>query len=273
MSLNGVDEGVGRSGSRSAYLPQQFAWDADTHSVECMDELHQRIRQYIQLRVSLAKPASGGATEKTALVLVTTEPRSTDQGQESLERDDPAAEPESQSLCAGSAAGLEEQTIPKTEQASPINLDAPESLVRQEASEEDRPQVFVKSQNQANMADGLEEGSSAAMSVTSGQEQASSTLPTKEPPAPANPESHPPSAIPKRLLVPPNPFAALSRSHSSFTLSARKAKEKPTVTTTEVLRRIETLTQTLIKASEEKLGLASNAYDLVRWVSIISLRS
>lgn len=67
----------------------------------------------------------------------------------------------------------------------------------------------------------------------------------------------------KRSLVPPNPFA-LTRSHSSFIMSARKARQTPMRSTVDVLRRISHLTQALVRASEEKLGLAGNAYDLVR---------
>ena len=82
---------------------------------------------------------------------------------------------------------------------------------------------------------------------------------------PSLPPDNRPGLAAQRLphLRPPNPFA-LQRSHSSFALLAKKIKQEPPESTHDMLARITWLSSQAVRASEEKLGIATAAYNSVR---------
>lgn len=137
--------------------------------------------------------------------------------------------------------------------SSDVPTQAPESAPRSQT-----PVVLVQDMSD----DGMPKGSSNVPSTPVPSDDAKSQMVLDQGNIEKIAPQTPPASPIKRSLIPPNPFA-LARSHSSFTLSARKAKEKPMRSTVDILRRISHLTQALVGASEEKLGLAGNAYDLV----------
>ncbi|KAG8985907.1 hypothetical protein FRB94_004929 [Tulasnella sp. JGI-2019a] len=244
----------------SLYRSMALMRELDDQVQEHTDELLQCIREYVRLRESLApKSDTHGPPDEannvlanvpqsdTANVPINEERMDIHNGINGLDKLEETEEAKAQVHGETTIGG---DTL--LDQSNPPNFEPPQSDSGVGASSMS-PLIVVDD----SPADGQEEVPSTPVANGVIQDPAE-----KESEKAEDPVQQRPSASPtKRFLVPPNPFA-LTRSHPSFSLSARKAKQKPMLSTVDILRRISNLTQALVRASEEKLGLASNAYDL-----------
>lgn len=134
------------------------------------------------------------------------------------------------------------------------------------------PSPERRSRSNGHAADGLEEGSSKSVSEELAIVPASvdGQTPVLEDPQPMKRATGTASSRSTLLMAPPNPFL-LQRSHSSFTLASQKMKSPDPESTREMLTRIAWLAGQSVKASEEKLGIATAAYNLVSRINFTSL--
>ncbi|KAG8855151.1 regulator of ime2 [Tulasnella sp. 330] len=248
----------------SLYRSMALMRELDDQVQEHTNELLECIQEYVRLRESLAPKSvtpsiHGEATSGSMEV----------RRSETSERPMDDVQPETKKL-ALSDHGLDypeameqgqvngETSFEESTMLEPPNISsniptqAPEGAPRSQT-----PVVSAQDMSDDGMAKGSSNVPSTPVPSEGAQSQMVLDQGNMEKMAPLTPLASPI----KRCLIPPNPFA-LARSHSSFTLSARKAKEKPMRSTVDILRRISHLTQALVGASDEKLGLAGNAYDL-----------
>lgn len=135
-----------------------------------------------------------------------------------------------------------------------------------DASPRKSPHVSTPASN-PHAADGLEEGSSKSVSEALPIDETNHTpQPTQLEPI----QTHLLSAVSKSFEVTggtlSHPFAKLRRSHSSFALAKRKIMDEKPDSTRAMLKRIVWLSNQCVRTCEEKLGVATAAYNSVRGV-------
>ncbi|KAG8953925.1 regulator of ime2 [Tulasnella sp. 424] len=132
-----------------------------------------------------------------------------------------------------------------------------------DASPRKSPHVSTPASN-PHAADGLEEGSSKSVSEALPIDETNHTpQPTQLEPIQTNLLSAVSRTLEVNGGILPHPFAKLRRSHSSFALAKRKIMDEKPESTRAMLKRIVWLSNQCVRTCEEKLGVATAAYNSV----------